>query len=181
MNINVNVTVDGQDGIDLTTEVQTVRRYDGELDDYVETPVTLGEIVARRISADLTKDDSYPGLRKRFLELRDEEIREQVKPLVTEALTGPIQKTNTYGEPTGQTTSMRELVMAEAKKIVSKPTDSYGRGETFLQKLVREEISRAFIGELNKVMAAEKEKVVVAVRAKAAELIAEAVKQGVGR
>jgi hypothetical protein len=176
--MQVNVTVEDIESVDLATVVETRSRYDsvGEREDY---EVTIGHLIAEKVTQLLAKDDSWGGVKRRFLEIREEGIREAVQPLIAEALTGAIQKTNNYGEPTGQTTSMRELVMVEAQKIVSKPIDSYGRGETFLQKLVREEIGRVFAGELSKVMAAEKEKVVAAVRAKAADLIAEAVKQGV--
>lgn len=180
--MNINVTVADIDGIDLTTVVGERTRYDHDLEESVSQDVTLGDEVAKRITARLTKDDEYPGLRKRFLDIRDEEIRKAIEPIVTEAISGEIHKTNTYGEPTGQTTTIRELIMAEAKAYVTKSADSYNRGgETVLQKWVREQIATAFAKELATVMAEEKAKVVAAVRTKAADLIAEAVKQGIGR
>lgn len=181
--MNINVTVDGIDGIDLNTVIGERARYDHDIEESVTEGVTLGDEVAKRVTAKLTKDEEYPGLRKRFLTIRDEEIRKAVEPIIAEAISGPIQKTNVYGEPTGQSTTLRELIMAETQRLTTaKAGDSYSRGnETVLAKFVREQIAAAFTKELAAVVAEEKAKVVAAVRAKAADLIAEAVKQGVGR
>ena len=70
--------------------------------------------------------------------------------------------------------------MAEAKKLFTERAD-YGRGSTLAQRIVAEAIGSAFTRELAAAIADEKAKVVAAVRAKAAELIADAVKQGVGK
>jgi hypothetical protein len=179
--MQINITVEGVDQVDLATPIETRSRYDedGDRETY---EVTIGHLIADRVTAGLKKDDSWGGIKKRFLDIRDEEIRKAVEPIVTEAISGPIQKTNTYGEPTGGTTSIRELIMAEASKLLTKSADSYNRSsETMLAKFVREQIAAAFTKELAAVVAEEKAKVVAAVRAKAADLIAEAVKQGVGR
>lgn len=179
--MQINVTVADIESVDLTTPIETRTRYD-EDGDREEYEVTLGHLVASKVTAQLSKDDSWGGIKKRFLDIRDEEIRKAVAPIVEEAITGPIQKTNNYGEPTGQTTTVRELVMKEASALLTKSADSYGRGsETVLQKFVREQIAAAFTKELAAVVAEEKAKVVAAVRAKAADLIADAVKQGIGR
>lgn len=185
MQINVNVTVDGADGIGLNTEIRETQTWDDESEEYVKNPVTLGDAVAGKLTAMLVKDERYASLRKRFLEIREEEIRRAVQPIVIDAINAPVQKTNTFGEATGGTTTVRELIVAEAKKIAERPFDtsynSRSGNETALGKFVREQIAAAFTKELAAVVAAEKAKVVAAVRAKAADLIADAVKQGVGR
>jgi hypothetical protein len=178
--IQFNVTVDGLDGIDLTTVIGERSRYDHDIEETVRQDVTLGDEVAKRVTAKLTKDDQWDGIRKRFLAIRDEEIREAVKPLVAEAITAAIEQTNGYGERTGQSTTMRELVMAEAKKLFTDRAD-YGRGSTLAQRIVAEAVGSAFTRELAAAIADEKAKVIAAVRGKAAELLAEAVKQGLGR
>jgi len=179
--MQINVSVEDIKSIDLSTPVETRYLYDAD-GEREECEVTLGHLVADRVTAALRQDDSWGGVKKRFLDIRDEEIRAAVQPIVAEALAGPIQKTNGYGEPTGTATSIRELIMEEASALLTKPADSYGRGrETVLQQFVRKEISVAFTKELAAVVAEEKAKVVAAVRAKAADLIADAVKQGVGR
>jgi hypothetical protein len=179
--VQINVTVEDIESIDLTTPIETRRRYNDDTEEYEEREVTIGHLVANQVTAHLTRDDNWGGIKRKFLEIRNEEIRKAVEPLVTEAISGPITKTNVYGEPSGETTTIRELIMAEAKTLLTKSADQYNRNsETVLQKVVREQISAAFTKELAAVLAEEKAKVVAAVRAKGAELIAEAVKQGLG-
>lgn len=180
MSLQINVTVDGVDGIDLATVVGTRSRYDHDIEETVSEDLTLGDEVAKRITKLLTKDDAWDGLRKRFLAIRDEEIRAAIKPIVEEAVIGAIELTNGYGERSGQTTTIRELVMAEAKKQFTERSD-YGRGSTLAQRIVTEQTNQAFARELLAEITEEKAKVVAAVRAKAADLIATAVKEGVGR
>ncbi|WP_045746422.1 hypothetical protein [Actinoplanes rectilineatus] len=179
--MQIRIHVDGLDGIDLATVVNTEAYYDDERDERVPAARTLGEVVAEKISARLTADDQWPTLRSRFLELRDEAIREAIVPIVQQAIAQPLTKTNTYGEQTGQTITMTELIIEETTKYLNKPADSYSRnGETTLQKWLRDQVATVLGKELAAVMAAEKAKVVDAVRAKAADLIAEAIKQGLG-
>src|SRR5688572_27698447 len=138
--MNINVTVDAE-GIDLTTVIGERGYYDHDTEETITQDVTLGDEVAKRIATRLTKDSEYPGLRKRFLAIRDEEIRKAVEPIITEAISGPIQKTNNFGEPTGQTTTLRELIMVETQRLATAGTkNDYGRnsGETVLAKFVRE-------------------------------------------
>lgn len=178
--MQINVTVEGLDAIDLSTVVGERRRYDHDTEEYVTTDLTLGDEVARRVTALLTKDDQWDGLRKKFLAIRDEEIREAVRPIVAAAITETLTKTNQYGQPTGETTTLTELIVADANKLLTERSD-YGRGTTLAQRIVAESIGQAFKNELAKALAAEKEKVIAAVRAAGAELIAEAVKKGLGR
>lgn len=175
MTISVDVS-----NVDLTTVVGTRRVRDDD-DGYYDGPMTLGEAVAREIAGELMKDESYPGLRQKVLSLREEEIREQLRPIVTGALEAPVQKTNSFGEPAGEPASLTSLIVKEAQSYLTRRADSYGTGQTIVQKFITEAVDRALKKELAEVVADEKAKVVAAVRAKAAELIATAVKEGVGR
>lgn len=180
--MDINVTVDGLDGIDLTTVIAQRVRYDEDGERDVTTDVTLGERVAALVAAKLTKDNEYPGLRKRYLDIRTEVIRELVTPIVAEAISGPIQKTNHYGEPTSGTTTLRELIMTEVSTVINQKADRHSSsGQTMLQRNISQAVKTILEKELAEVVAAEKAKVVAAVRAKAADLIADAVKQGIGR
>jgi hypothetical protein len=152
--MQINVTVEDIESVDLTTVVGERSRYDRDLEERVSEDVTLGDEVAKRITAKLTKDEEYPGLRKRFLQIRDEEIRAALRPIVDETIAGPLQKTNSYGEPVGETTTLRALIMAETEKLLRTKADSYGRdSETVLGKFVREQIAHAFTKELAAVVA----------------------------
>lgn len=82
--------------------------------------------------------EGWNNLRRRVTEVRDEEIRAQVAPLIHETLTRGFPKTNNYGEPAGGTTTLSEIIMAEVNKVLTRPVDSSGyRGnQTVLQKII---------------------------------------------
>jgi hypothetical protein len=179
--IQFNVTVEGLDAIALGTVVNTTAYYNAD-DERVEAGRTLGDVIAEQVTARLTKDTAWPDLRARYTEFRDEEIRKAIGPLIQAAIAKPIQQTNAYGSPVGESTTLTELIVKEATAFLTRSADNYNRGgETVLQKWVREQVEKALVKELAEVMAAEKAKVVAAVRGKAAELIADAVRQGLGK
>lgn len=177
MQITVNV-----DQVDLTSVVGDVRRYDDDAEEYVTEGRTLGDLIAERVAKSIRESDAYPGLKKRVADIREEEIRARVAPDIEAAMAAPIRQTNRYGEPTGQATTMRELILEEARKFMERPVDQYSRDKgTVLQKWLRDAVEKTIKTELAEVLVDEKAKVVAAVRAKAADLIATAVKEGVGR
>lgn len=172
MEIKVSV-----EDVDLTSVIG--QRYD---DEDGRVPTTLGEAVAREIVESLKRGDEYRTLAQQVQDIRTEEIRRQVEDEVRAALTGSVERTNQFGERTGKTTTLREEIVrlaADALKVDHR--NSYSRELTPAQKVIREEVDRAIAGELKAAVDDEKAKVVAAVRAKAAELIATAVKEGVGR
>jgi hypothetical protein len=167
MKIDVNVS-----GIDLDTLVN-------EPSEYV-APVTVADKVAEQLVREAMKADSWKPLVQRVREIRDEEIRKLVLPAITEAFEKPIQKTNAYGEPIGQPATLREVVVHEARKILNGTKgDAYGRNAPLAQDLINQMVTRELRAELADAIKAEREKVVAAVRAQAADLITEAVTKGV--
>lgn len=164
--------------VDLAAVVGTrmVTDQDGYAD---EEPLTLGQAIAAQVAENLTKAEEYPGLKRQVLQARLDEIRAQLQPVVAEALAAPIQRTNNYGEPAGGTTTLRELVVAEVRNVLNKK-DRHDQGTTFVEKIIREQVTRALTQELSEAIGAEKAKVVAAVRASAATLIAKAVQDGLG-
>lgn len=119
-------------------------------DDYGHD-VTLGSEVARRLANHVIHDrETWPPFRDRVLQIRDEEIREQVRPLIAEALAKSLQQTNNFGEPTGQTTTLSEVIVAEAKRVMTqKAGDSYNRSNrTILQDMVAKEVQAALAKEI---------------------------------
>ncbi len=149
-------------------------------DDYRPTE-TIADIVAEKLLREFTsaERDVYGELRRRVAEIRDEEIRAALVPALTDALNASVRRTNTYGEPTGPEVTMREVITDEAKKMLTARSD-YGRGETFTQKVIKDAVGSALRNELAAVINEEKAKVVAAVRAQAATIIADAVKRGIG-
>lgn len=170
------------ESVDLTSVIGEWREYDVE-GDYVGTgEKTLGDAVAAQIAADLKRDEGYSTLRRRVMELRDQEIRTQIAPIVAKAIEDPVQRTNEYGRPVGEPTTLTELIVKEVHAYLTRRSDQYRSGsQTVVEKFVADAVDKVVKRELAEVIVEEKAKVVAAVRAKAAELIAQAVKEGVGR
>lgn len=163
---------------DLTLDTVVGAEYDGAL--------TLGDMIVERAARNLTKDSEYgevaSALRKRIGAIRDEEIRALVRAELAEAMQAPVTATNQWGEPTGQPTTLRALVVEAATKFFTekRSRDTYGREPkmTDAERVIGELIKAELTKELAAVFAAEKAKVVSAVQAKAGELLAQAVKDG---
>ena len=143
----------------------------------------MAEKLADKIYSPELSYEQRTELHRQARDERIELIRERLAPQVEEALSGDIQKTNAHGEPNGQTTTMRELVIAEITRVINAKGDRFhsGDAEPLINRVITFEVNRALTTELSQVFAAEKEKVVAAVRAQAAELVADAVKKGLGR
>jgi len=132
--MNINVTVD-----DVTLDSLVRESYDHE------GGWTIGQEVARMALQRLTADrDGWGSIRERVQRVTEEEIREHVRPLITEALTRPFRQTNSFGEPVGDETTLSSVIVDEARKAFKVRADSYGSNQTELQKLVAEEVQKAF-------------------------------------
>jgi hypothetical protein len=133
--MNITVTVD-----EVTLDT-VVHSYDGD-------QVTIGDRVVSAITSHLVASkDVYPPLRDQVSKIRDEEIREQVRPLITDALTEPVKLTNEWGDPVPgvKSTTLRDIIVTEARRQFTTKADTYSRsGQTILQKLVADEVSTAF-------------------------------------
>ncbi|GIF08719.1 hypothetical protein [Actinoplanes siamensis] len=187
--MQINISVDGLDAIDLNTVIdgEPIRRYNHDTEEYEQvTPSrTLGDLVADKLAdklwGDLTHEDRI-DIRRAVQEERIKVVREHLAPIVEKTLTEQIQRTNGYGEPSGGTVTMRELVIAEVGKVINGKTDRYSSSSRpLIDEVVNRVVVAALVTELDKVFKAEKEKVIAAVRAQAADLIANAVSRGVGR
>jgi hypothetical protein len=175
--VNITVNVDGD--VDLTAVVG--EHYDGDRECHV--PQTLGDLVADRLVQRLIHDreSEYRNVAREVADTRRDIIRELVTAEVETALTNPVIPTNSWGESTGEPTTLRAEIVRIARESVRvrKPNTVATRDESAVELLIRKEISGALAKELADVVAAEKAKVVALVHAKAAELIADAVKAGV--
>ncbi|MFE6000254.1 hypothetical protein ACFQ6C_25895 [Streptomyces sp. NPDC056454] len=141
MNIEIKV-----DDITLDTIVSQALAWDEDEEAMAPTGenVRVGDLVARDITSRLVKDDRWPTLREKVSEIRTEEIRRRVGPMVDEALEGEVRQTNSYGEVTGRPVTFRELVMAEVKRTINESPSSYNSRDkgTVLQIAVRSEVQK---------------------------------------
>ncbi|MEW2498399.1 hypothetical protein AB0942_33435 [Streptomyces nodosus] len=132
------------DEVTLSTIVGDIVRVDEDGDEYVDGQMTVADKVASQIKNAVIKAPEYAALRERVTQIRTEEIREAVRPLIREALERPIRKTNYYGEATGQETTLSEIIMDEAKKVFTEVKDSYRDKRPFITQVVQAEVQRAF-------------------------------------
>lgn len=163
--------------VTLNTVVGDVVRVDEDGDEYLDGQMTVADKVAQLIKAEVVKHPEYENLRKRVTEIRNQEIREAVKPLVREALERPIRKTNYYGEPVGQETTLSEIIMDEAKKAWSTSKDSYGSRQNTLQDVIAAEVRKHIQGEVAKAVKAAQEAALKAVGDLAAGPVVDAVRK----
>lgn len=142
--------------------------------------VSLGTAIVEAAAAALVDTADYLSIKERIRGIRDEEIRARVAVEIEQAMDGPLTLTNQFGEPMGRAGTLREEIARMTVEAL-KMDERYHREPTPAQKCIREHVSRAFERELAEAVAYEKEKVITAVRAKAAELIADAVRRGLGQ
>lgn len=162
--MNIDVTVS-----DVTLD-SLIRGYDDH-----EGGWTVGKEVAHQALERLTHDrEGWDAVRQRVHRIQDEEIREAIRPLITEALTRPFRQTNSFGEPVGQETTLSSVIVEEARKAFKVRADNYGSNQTVLQKLVADEVHKAFAS----VIADEVKKARELVADRIGEQVAAAVKEG---
>lgn len=175
--LNITIT-------DLSLDTVIGQHYGGE--DGGSPMVLLDAIVeaaTTRIIKDADGREIYGGLRKRVDAVRDVEIRKRVAAEVDAVFAQPFQATNSFGEARGEPITMRAIIADAVKDWFTKDVQTnYREGKrTAASEFVKAAVDAALKKELAAVILEEKAKVVAAVQAKAAELIAEAVKQGLGR
>lgn len=108
------------------------------------------------------------------------EVEKVIAPAVRVALESGVQPTDQYGEPRGEKTSLRSVIITEAARALHKKVeirDNYGRSESVVQQVIRDEVQKAVASDLKEVIAEERRKVQVAVRTEAASILTEAVKR----
>lgn len=171
--------------MDITVNVENI-----DLGDYIDNHYdedgdrvpggTLADVIARQLVEKFSRSDLYHGFRDRVQAIRDEEIRAQLAPAIAEALANPIRRTNSYGEQTGPDTTLREVIVDEARKwMTSKADDRYGSNNsaTNLQKMIRSAVEETFQKEIAAEVKAAKDAVSNQLGKTVAELVSSAVQQ----
>lgn len=156
MEINVSVS-----DVKLSDVVEQHYDEDGEVRG---ATTVLDLVVAEVVKQNRTVLTSF------VREVRTELVREALAPVVAEAIAAPVQKTNIYGEPDGQPTTLRELVLTKVREVLTEPVDKYDRAKgTLLSSIVRKEVEEAF----RKEVAAELAEARASVRKRVVEIAAE--------
>lgn len=134
------------------------------------------DLAAQQVVAGLDRD-LRRELGQRVRDIRDEVIREAIAPIIEESLSGQIVRTNAYGEPTGHTTTLREIIAADAKKALTlNDRDMTGRryNETPASKVMQAEVDRVVKAEVKAIVDTVKAETYEAIKVAAADAIAKA-------
>jgi hypothetical protein len=154
--------------------------FEGSAEDGVRGTSLQDMVVNAAIDKLVTKarqDEWGNSLRERVQAIRDEEIRAAVKPAIEEALLKSVQPTDTYGMPKGEPMTLHEVIVKRATDWLTTPTgDRFDRKRVSpVQKVIQEEVERAFKFDLSKAMDEAKAQVREAVKQEGAALISETI------
>lgn len=166
--IEITITLD----LDKWAEGQPYQDYDGEW--HSDQPGQLEAWVAHQV-AQVIASQLKNEVGNKVLAIVSELATAQAEGLVRKVLSGPIRLTDSYGMPKGEPKTLMELVSEQAGKILSQPRDdryNYDRKVTLVQQLIRDEVDKAFAGELKPVIDAAKKQAKDAVKNRAAEMLA---------
>ena len=172
--IKINVSLD----MDLTTEVAWRYRQVSE-DDYATEPTVLGDAIieaaARQLVEKLATDkDRWRSWQNTVHERMLAAIDARIEPILDEAFTRPIPRTNAFGERvgSGNDTTLTELVISEAHAMLRRTNNRSSHDQTPLDKALAQASRAAVEGELAEAIAAAKAEVVDTMRQAAAAALA---------
>jgi hypothetical protein len=79
-------------------------------------------------------------------------VEKRVEAIILEAVNEGIRKTNNWGEPTGEPTTLRTAIMEAAKKLTEPRDEGYGRSKkaSVLTEMVEEAVLHAMKTDLVK-------------------------------
>lgn len=160
--------------IDLSTPFGA--RYSSDSEEY--EPVTLGSELLDRLERRLA--DGFAAQANKMLQAAlADRIKDTAEQLVAEAITRPIRQTNSWGEPTGKETTMREAIHAEVQKwLTSSNSNSYDRNnKQNLAGLIEQAVHKVMANEMAEVIKGEKAKLVTAVREQGAQVLADTLRR----
>lgn len=138
----------------------------------------LGEYIARLAARQLV--DSYGESERSTMRVAarafyDERIEAALEPMIEEAVNGAIQSTNSYGEPTGEPTTLREVIVKRATDILNKQDTSYHARDTRMGvlKIVDASVAKTMDDELKKTVAKVHAEVAKSIREHGAGILAD--------
>ncbi|QDF18798.1 hypothetical protein SEA_SCENTAE_79 [Gordonia phage SCentae] len=126
----VQIVVDEKkllEAIGWTDAYQTMP--DGEWEEVggkADFPHQLMHLIAQNVSREIA-----PDIKKQVLHQISSQVESQVAEIVAETVNGSIRQTNTWGEPTGDPTTMREMLAKEVKEVIARKVNSRGETDRF--------------------------------------------------
>lgn len=145
-----------------------------------EEGTTLAQaIVAEAARRVLENDREIRQLvRDRVQRIADDEIRALFAPMLASAIENAVQPTNTWGEPKGEPTTLREAIVDRMRRYLTEPDPDFrsrepGGRRTRIDSFIAKEVDGAVKQELKGALDEAKAEVLAGVKEKASEVIAE--------
>jgi hypothetical protein len=167
--------------ITLATVVADVISVDEDGESYQDGVETVGDKVAKRIAEAVFQSPEYTSLKTRVTEIRTELIREKLDPIIEAALQNPIRKTNSWGEASGEATTLRDVIMDEAKKAWTPNRNSYSNSDRSIDQVIAEAVRKELHGEVQKAVKKAQEAALKAVGDLAGAPVVDAVRKALGQ
>ena len=167
--------------ITLDTEVVDPE-LDPETGEYVGPGDTIRDLIVEsavtRLVAQTIKD-VRKDVSAKIIVVAQTEISDQVRTMVAEVLAEPFQVTDHWGHKAGTPTTVRQRVAEEiAEQLKKSDSRGYNAKNTVITDVIKEEVHGALTRELKTAVQEAREKVVGAVKERAAEIIADSVRAG---
>lgn len=147
-------------------------------------PVALGDLVVNglvdRLTAEIKSDaEPYRGAVSVAREAIAAAAKDEATALVREALSGRIQRTDNWGDPQGEPTTLRDLIRGEIQAFLGEkpPRPGYNDTPGPFRQLLKVEVQDALAKELREEIRAARAQVAAAVRERAAEILGDVVKR----
>lgn len=152
--------------------------YDPDADEDRFTQSSLQQEIVHAASLEMVKQ-ARRGIEKAVLDEVRTAVADEVRDIVAETLAAPVQKTTEWGSPVGEAKPLSQLIIEQAQDALRKPElrDGYSRGTqpTMVQRIISNEIEKAFKAELQGYVKEAQQAAVAAVKASAAEVIGESI------
>jgi hypothetical protein len=168
----VNVTIE----LDLDKHLRNFVRFDEEGEEVSES-TTIEDVIldmaARSLVVGIDKE-LRRDLGGRVREIRDEIIVDELRPEIENALSQPFRRSNSYGEPTGPETTLREEIVRVAQDMLNKPVRStarYDQQRTLVEETIHTQVHKVLASELKAAVDEAKAAVRAAVTTEAAVVI----------
>lgn len=135
----------------------------------------------REIIQKIVADKLYTDLSKTIREFISQELRDnvqvQVETILREVIANPIVPTNRFGDRTGETTTLKEMITKQADATLKSKVNSRGEVDPYGSRDTRPWVSHVVAQEVSKVMKGELQQAVADATQEAKEQLKEAVKE----
>lgn len=183
----INIDVSFPITLDTIVEHRPTVRYDHDGDPYggpAEGVPLIDAIIdraAEQIVRLLVQDDRYKSWRTEAMGRMRQKIDERIKPIIDQAFEGPIPLTSSYGEPTGKTTTLRELVVEAAHSHMKRNRGArYDSEKSPFDKAIERCTSKVIEAELAAEVTAAKATIQATIKNAAANVLTAAVAKQLG-